>query len=94
MQRWATMQRATYATRGICNAATMQRAPMQSARCVQREARRRASRPHRVQHGVCARTARAHGAVNKQLNDKERVAAAIENGRLLDVVNKCLAGVP
>ena len=34
------------------------------------------------------------GAVNKQLNDKERVAAAIENGRLLDVVNKCLAGVP
>ena len=35
-----------------------------------------------------------YGAVNKQLNDKERVAAAIENGRLLDVVNKCLAGVP
>ena len=30
-------------------------------------------------------------AVNKQLNDKERVAAAIENGHLLDVVNKCIA---
>lgn len=29
--------------------------------------------------------------VNKQLNDKERVAAALENGHLLDVVNKCLA---
>jgi hypothetical protein len=30
-------------------------------------------------------------AVNKQLNDKERVAAALENVHLLDVVNKCLA---
>lgn len=28
--------------------------------------------------------------VNKQLNDKERVAAALENNHLLDVVNKCL----
>ncbi|KAI7862600.1 hypothetical protein BDF14DRAFT_1735839 [Spinellus fusiger] len=30
-------------------------------------------------------------AVNKQLNDKERVAAALENGHLLEVVNQCLA---
>jgi hypothetical protein len=30
-------------------------------------------------------------AVNKQLNDKERVAAALENSHLLDVVNKCVA---
>ena len=29
-------------------------------------------------------------AVNKQLADKERVAAATENGRLLEVVNQCL----
>ena len=29
-------------------------------------------------------------AINKQLNDKERVAAAIENGHLLDIVNKCI----
>ena len=28
-------------------------------------------------------------AVNRQLNDKERVAAALENAHLLDVVNKC-----
>mmetsp|Transcript_1563 Transcript_1563/g.2395 ORF Transcript_1563/g.2395 Transcript_1563/m.2395 type:complete len:161 (+) Transcript_1563:3435-3917(+) len=28
--------------------------------------------------------------VNKQLNDKERVAAALENSHLLQVVNKCL----
>lgn len=31
-------------------------------------------------------------AVNRQLNDKERVAAALENKHLLGVVNKCLAG--
>lgn len=30
-------------------------------------------------------------AINKQLNDKERVAAALENSHLLDVVNKCIA---
>ena len=30
-------------------------------------------------------------AVNKQLNDKERVAAALENNHLLEVVNKCIA---
>lgn len=29
-------------------------------------------------------------AVNKQLNDKERVAAALENVHLLEVVNKCI----
>lgn len=31
-------------------------------------------------------------AVNKQLNDKERVAAALENGALLDMVNRSLMG--
>lgn len=29
-------------------------------------------------------------AVNKQLNDKERVAAALENAHLLEVVTKCI----
>ncbi|ROT70767.1 cytosolic iron-sulfur assembly component 2B isoform X5 [Penaeus vannamei] len=29
-------------------------------------------------------------AINKQLNDKERVAAALENSHLLEVINKCL----
>eukprot|EP01097_Dermamoeba_algensis_P005548 TRINITY_DN3525_c0_g4_i1.p1 TRINITY_DN3525_c0_g4~~TRINITY_DN3525_c0_g4_i1.p1 ORF type:complete len:129 (+),score=20.06 TRINITY_DN3525_c0_g4_i1:146-532(+) len=29
-------------------------------------------------------------AVNKQLNDKERIAAALENNQLLGVVNQCL----
>ncbi|KAJ7312046.1 hypothetical protein JRQ81_006379 [Phrynocephalus forsythii] len=31
-------------------------------------------------------------AVNKQLADKERVAAALENAHLLEVVNQCLSG--
>ncbi|KAG6865033.1 hypothetical protein C0991_005579 [Blastosporella zonata] len=31
-------------------------------------------------------------AVNKQLNDKERVAAALENSALLETVEQCLAG--
>lgn len=30
-------------------------------------------------------------SVNKQLNDKERVAAALENAHLLDIVNKCIS---
>ncbi|XP_077787889.1 cytosolic iron-sulfur assembly component 2B isoform X1 [Podarcis muralis] len=33
-------------------------------------------------------------AVNKQLADKERVAAALENNHLLEVVNQCLSGRP
>jgi len=31
--------------------------------------------------------------VNKQLNDKERVAAALENSALIEVVHKCLQAV-
>ena len=31
-------------------------------------------------------------AVNKQLNDKERVLAALENPALLEMVNRCLMG--
>ncbi|PIA17490.1 hypothetical protein COEREDRAFT_41037 [Coemansia reversa NRRL 1564] len=36
-------------------------------------------------------THQSEADVNKQLNDKERVAAALENTYLLDVVNQCLA---
>ena len=31
--------------------------------------------------------------VNKQLSDKERVAAALENENLLKMVNSCLQGI-
>ncbi|XP_047960904.1 protein AE7-like isoform X2 [Salvia hispanica] len=33
----------------------------------------------------------SEAAVNKQLNDKERVAAALENPNLVDMVAECLA---
>lgn len=33
----------------------------------------------------------SENAINRQLNDKERVAAALENSHLLNVVNKCIA---
>lgn len=33
----------------------------------------------------------SEAAVNKQLADKERVAAALENTQLLEVVNRCIA---
>ncbi|BGP13561.1 hypothetical protein JCM10213_008895 [Rhodosporidiobolus nylandii] len=36
-------------------------------------------------------THQSENAVNKQLNDKERVAAALENSHLLSVVQQCLA---
>jgi metal-sulfur cluster biosynthetic enzyme len=35
-------------------------------------------------------THQSESAVNKQLNDKERVAAALENSHLADAVNKCV----
>lgn len=34
----------------------------------------------------------SEAAINKQLADKERVAAAMENAHLLDVVDRCLDG--
>lgn len=34
----------------------------------------------------------AEDAYNKQLNDKERVAAALENNNLLGVINACICG--
>lgn len=36
----------------------------------------------------------AEDAINKQLNDKERVAAAMENPHLAGVVQQCLSGEP
>jgi len=40
---------------------------------------------------VAKGTHASEAAVNKQLNDKERVAAALENASLLNVVNNCIA---
>lgn len=45
----------------------------------------------RVSVRITPGTHASEEAVNKQLADKERVAAALENSHLLDVVNKCIA---
>ena len=44
----------------------------------------------KVRVSITPGTHSAEAAVNKQLDDKERVAAALENSHLLDVVNKCV----
>jgi len=46
---------------------------------------------YKVDIKVTPGTHASESAVNKQLNDKERVAAALENAQLLEVVNKCIA---
>lgn len=54
---------------------------------------------HQSEHGGSSSSLSANtnleltyeSTVNKQLNDKERVAAALENSHLLDVVNQCLS---
>ncbi|XP_037536288.1 cytosolic iron-sulfur assembly component 2B [Nematolebias whitei] len=51
------------------------------------------SLPDRFKIDVCITpgTHASEEAVNKQLADKERVAAALENSSLLEVVNQCLS---
>ncbi len=43
-----------------------------------------------VDIAVTPGTHSTEAAVNKQLNDKERVAEALENPNLINMVNKCL----
>ncbi|KAI9343953.1 hypothetical protein BDR26DRAFT_857852, partial [Obelidium mucronatum] len=45
----------------------------------------------KVDINVEAGTHQSEKSVNKQLNDKERVAAAMENAHLIEVVNQCLS---
>jgi len=46
----------------------------------------------KVDIAVAPGTHASEEAVNKQLNDKERVAAALENPSLVAMVDKCLSG--
>jgi hypothetical protein len=48
-------------------------------------------RRYRVDIRIKPGTHQSEHAVNKQLNDKERVQAALENSHLLQVVEGCLA---
>ena len=45
----------------------------------------------KVRISITPGTHASEDAVNKQLNDKERVAAALENNHLLTVVEKCIS---
>jgi metal-sulfur cluster biosynthetic enzyme len=45
---------------------------------------------YKTEVSIKAGTHSSEAAINKQLADKERVAAALENVHLLQVVNKCL----
>lgn len=42
---------------------------------------------------ITAGTHDSEEAYNRQLNDKERVAAALENSNLLSVINACICGL-
>jgi metal-sulfur cluster biosynthetic enzyme len=44
----------------------------------------------KIDVNICKGTHSTEEAVNKQLGDKERVAAALENPHLLEVVNQCI----
>lgn len=50
-------------------------------------------RRFKVEVSIYPGTHASRDAVNKQLADKERVAAALENDRLLSAVNQCLVNV-
>jgi metal-sulfur cluster biosynthetic enzyme len=46
---------------------------------------------YKINVSITPGTHSSEAAINKQLNDKERVAAALENTHLLEVVNKSVA---
>lgn len=61
------------------------------ASCVERQhATRRIAWWWQVDISITPGGHASEDAVNKQLNDKERVAAALENPNLLNMVNNCL----
>ena len=47
--------------------------------------------PHSLAWNISQYMISSFFPVNKQLNDKERVAAALENSNLLDTVEECLS---
>lgn len=59
--------------------------------CVRVKLMRSLPSRYKVDVRVAPGTHATEAAVNKQLNDKERVAAALENPNLLEMVDECLA---
>jgi metal-sulfur cluster biosynthetic enzyme len=58
--------------------------------CIRVKILRSLSNQYKVTIKVFPGTHQSEDSINKQLNDKERVAAALENIHLLDAVNKCI----
>lgn len=46
---------------------------------------------YKIEVSISPGTHVSEAAINKQLADKERVAAALENNYLLDLINQCLS---
>ena len=59
--------------------------------CIRVKLRRSLPRRLKARVQITPGTHTSEAAINKQLNDKERVAAAMENEHLLEVVNRCIA---
>eukprot|EP00736_Rhodelphis_marinus_P011803 Rmarinus@m.12488 len=59
--------------------------------CIRVKLLRSLPRFYKVDVRVTPGSHASEAAVNKQLNDKERVAAALENSALLQVVERCIA---
>uniref|UniRef100_A0A6N2KWC9 Uncharacterized protein n=1 Tax=Salix viminalis TaxID=40686 RepID=A0A6N2KWC9_SALVM len=62
-----------------------------SGLCLRVKLMRSLPQRYKVDIRVAPGTHATEAAVNKQLNDKERVAAALENPNLVDMVDECLA---
>ena len=58
---------------------------------IREKLKRSLPRRFKVRVGIFPGTHASEAAINKQLNDKERVAAALENDHLLEVINRCIA---
>ncbi|XP_056854089.1 protein AE7 isoform X3 [Raphanus sativus] len=59
--------------------------------CVRVKLMRSLPRRYKIDIRVAPGTHATEAAVNKQLNDKERVAAALENPNLVEMVDECLS---
>ncbi len=58
--------------------------------CIRVKLLRSLPRRFKVEVKISEGTHQSEKEINKQLNDKERVAAAMENHSLIGVVNKCI----
>ena len=61
--------------------------------CIKTQLRRNLPREYRIDIFVSPGAHVSESEINKQINDKERVAASRENKMLCDTIETCIAGV-